>query len=245
MPEIRLPGGFVSDVVRDGETVRRTPAKNAPFVRELLDLFAQLGWAGAPRFLGIDSAGRDILSFVTGHVAWERAQPPDVVCDESLAAVARLVREFHDLTAGSHLAGAEQVVCHNDLSPKNTVYTDRGCGLRPVAFLDWDLAAPGLRIHDVAHMCWQYLNLGPSIRDLAAAVRGLRVLCDAYGLADRAGLIGTILWWQDRCWRGIESGAASGDRACLALRAAGLVDEVRAAWSWVDCHHREMDEGIR
>ena len=150
MPEIRLPGGFVSDVVRDGETVRRTPSKNAPFVRQLLELFAQLGWAGAPRFTGIDAAGRDILSFVAGHVAWERMQPPDVVCEESLANVAELVRQFHDLTAGSRLAGRDEVVCHNDLSPKNTVYTDRGRGLRPVVFLDWDLAAPGSRIHDIA-----------------------------------------------------------------------------------------------
>jgi len=31
----------------------------------------------------------------------------------------------------------------------------------PVAFIDWDLAVPGRRIHDVAHVCWQYLGLGP------------------------------------------------------------------------------------
>src|SRR5215475_11249633 len=153
VPEIRLAGGFVNDVVRDGETVRRTRSKNAPFVHELLELFEQRGWSGAPRFLGIDAAGREILSFVAGHAAWERVQPPDVVCDESLANVAELVRQFHDLTAGSRLAGPEEVVCHNDLSPKNTVYTDRGSGLRPVAFLDWDIAAPGPRIHDIAHMC--------------------------------------------------------------------------------------------
>jgi len=235
----------VSEVVRDGETVRRTPSQNAPFVRELLELFAQLGWAGAPRFLGIDAAGREILSFIPGHAAWERVQPPEVVCDESLAAVARLVREFHDLTAGSRLAGAEQVVCHNDLSPMNTVYRDRGYGLRPVAFLDWDFAAPGLRIHDVAHMCWTYLDLGPSIGNPAAAVSGMRVMCDAYGLADRTDLVATIMWWQERCWRGIESGAAAGDPAYTRLRAAGVVDEVQAAWSWVRSRRRELDEGIR
>jgi aminoglycoside phosphotransferase (APT) family kinase protein len=70
--------------------------------------------------------------------------------------VAELVRQFHDLTAGTLLADGQEVVCHNDLSPKNTVYRDLGRGLRPVAFLDWDLAAPGRRLHDVAHLCWQY-----------------------------------------------------------------------------------------
>ncbi len=67
-----------------------------------------------------------------------------------------MVREFHDLTAGTPLARGAEVVCHNDLSPKNTVYRgDDGAVLMPAAFLDWDLAAPGERIHDVAHVCWQ------------------------------------------------------------------------------------------
>jgi Ser/Thr protein kinase RdoA (MazF antagonist) len=65
--------------------------------------------------------------------------------------VARLVRQFHDLTAGTALAGHHEAVCHNDLSPKNTVYRDLEAGWRPVAFIDWDLAAPGARLHDVAY----------------------------------------------------------------------------------------------
>jgi hypothetical protein len=32
----------------------------------------------------------------------------------------------HDLTAGTPLAGAAETVCHNDLSPRNTVYRDTG-----------------------------------------------------------------------------------------------------------------------
>ena len=99
-----------------------------------------------------------MLEYLDGHVAWQPVQPPDVVSPESLVMAAQLVRQLHDLTAGSRLAGSEQVVCHNDLSPKNTVYRDLGRGLRPVALLDWDLAAPGPRINDVAHMCWQYLD---------------------------------------------------------------------------------------
>ena len=244
MAENKLPGGFVNEVVREGETVRRNQSRNSEFVHALLELFARHDWAGAPRFLGIDDANREILSFLPGHAGWEQVQPAAVSCDESLAGVAELVRQFHDLTAGSTLAGADQVVCHNDLSPKNTIYRDLGNGLRPVAFVDWDIAAPGARIHDVAHMCWQYLKLGPSVHDPAKAVQGMRVLCDAYGLAERADLVKTILWWQDRCWRGIEAGAASGDTACRALRAAGKADEVRASWSWVRRHSRELNKGI-
>jgi hypothetical protein len=30
----------------------------------------------------------------------------------------------------------------------------------------------------------------------------MRLICDAYGPYDRDRLVDTILWWQDRCWRG-------------------------------------------
>jgi hypothetical protein len=101
-------------------------------VHRLLGLFAELGWSGAPRYLGTDAQGREVLGFLPGHVAWASAQPPEVFAERSLARAAVLVREFHDLTAGTELAGGGQVVCHNDLAPKNTVYQDLGEGLEPV-----------------------------------------------------------------------------------------------------------------
>ncbi|WP_243711511.1 phosphotransferase [Actinomadura sp. KC216] len=153
MAESSLPGGFLNVTVRVGDTVRRRPAARSEFVHRLLELLERAGWDGAPRFSGIDEQGRQVLSFVDGRVAWEPVQPPGVGSDESLMQVAEIVREFHDLTAATDLPGDEEVVCHNDLSPKNTVYRDLGTGLRPVAFIDWDLASPGRRIHDVAHVC--------------------------------------------------------------------------------------------
>ncbi|WP_338071538.1 phosphotransferase family protein [Actinomadura bangladeshensis] len=185
-----------------------------------------------------------MLSFVDGHVAWEPVQPSGVGSDESLARGAELVREFHDMTAATALAGDEEVVCHNDLSPKNTVYRDLGGGLRPVAFIDWDLAAPGRRVHDVAHLCWQYVGLGPGITDVAEAARRMQLICDAYGLVDRSGLVDVILWWQDRCWRGIAAAAAAGDPAMVRLREAGVVGEVQAAHAWVEQHRVELASGL-
>lgn len=159
--------------------------------------------------------------------------------------MAQLVREFHDLTHGTPLAGDQDVVCHNDLAPKNTVYAVTGAEWRPLAFIDWDLAAPGERIHDVAHMCWQYLDLGPDVPDVREAARRLRLVCDAYGLDARDGLLDTVLWWQDRCWRGIEAGAARGEPALIGLRERGAVDEVRTAGEWVAGHRRELGTFLR
>lgn len=219
--------------------------ERAEFVHRLLSLFEEQRWTGAPRFLGIDDEGREVLTFIPGHVAWEDDQPASVGCNDGLRIVGRLVREFHDLTAGSDLAEGEEVVCHNDLSPRNTVYQDGGDGLRPVAFIDWDIAAPGKRIHDIAHMCWQYVGLGPRYRDIADAGRRIRLLCDAYGLEDRSDVLDTILWWQDRCWRGIEAQAAAGVEAMIGLRDRGAVTDVRASYDWVLQNRSVLEEALR
>jgi hypothetical protein len=134
MAEQSLPGGLVTAVVRAGNTVRRTQPQNPEFVQAVLEWLERHGWDGAPRFLGTDELGREVLSFIDGHVAWEPAQPPSVTSEPSLARVAGLVREFHDLTAGTPLAAGAEVICHNDLSPSNTVYRDSGTGLEPMAF---------------------------------------------------------------------------------------------------------------
>ncbi|MGW4914530.1 phosphotransferase [Streptomyces sp. NPDC004270] len=245
MCESSLPGGLVNHVVRIGATVRRPASASTRFVSDLLKLLEAGGWPGAPRYRGIDEEGREILTHLDGHVAWEPQQPPDVYSDGSLVRVTQLVREFHDLTAGTELAGSHEVVCHNDLAPKNTVYRPVSGVLRPVAFIDWDLAAPGARIHDVAHVCWQYLGLGPSIEDVSETARRLRLIADAYELVDRRDLVSVILWWQDRCWRGIEAAADSGDPAMFRLREAGVVAEVQQAYQWVFDHRAHMDRALR
>jgi aminoglycoside phosphotransferase (APT) family kinase protein len=239
-----LPGGFVSDVVRIGDTVRRPMSTHSDFVHELLGLFEQHGWTGAPRFCGVDEQGREVLSFVDGHVAWETDQPTAVRSDDSLIRVAELVREFHDRTACSSLAAGAEVVCHNDLSPKNTVYRDLGDGLRPVTFIDWDLAGPGARIHDVAHVCWQYIGLGPSVVDAAKAARQIRLIADSYGLRDRTKLVETIVWWQHRCRRGIEAAAEAGEPAMRRLRQSGAAKAVHADQQWVERHRDQMERTL-
>lgn len=245
MSESALPGGFVNAVVRIGDTVRRPATDRTGFVSDLLMLFESRGWSGAPRWLGLDEEGRETLGHLDGYVAWEPRQPDSVFSDDSLLAVARLVREFHDLTAGTAAAGDRDVVCHNDLSPKNTVYRPVGGQLRPVAFIDWDLAAPGDRIHDVAHVCWQYLRLGPEVADVAGAARRMRLIADGYGLADRRPLVRTVLWWQDRCAHGIDTAADAGNAAMIRLRAAGVVEEVRGAQRWVATHRDELERTLR
>jgi hypothetical protein len=125
------------------------------------------------------------------------------------------------------------------------VYHDVGSGYRPVALIDWDIAGPGQRIHDIGHLCWQYASLGPAWNDPAEAGLRVRVLCDGYGLTERSAVIDAILWWQDRCWRGILAAAAAGDAAMARLRDTGAAAAVRAQYDWVAAHRSELAAALR
>ncbi|MFD0885631.1 phosphotransferase [Streptosporangium algeriense] len=176
-PEIPLTGGRITKgVVRVGDTVRRPVGPHTPFVHRLLRHLEDVGCDAAPKLLGTDGEGREILGFQHGETTadfqardWSPAQ---------ITAAARLLRRLHDATAGAPIAGGEETVCHNDFSPLNVTFVD---GL-PVSAFDFDQAAPGPRARDLAYAAWLWLLgadiTGPLRRQLAL----LRAFLDAYGL---------------------------------------------------------------
>lgn len=196
--DARLDGGL-TEVTRVGNTVRRTYGPWTTTVQTLLAHLEHVGFAGAPRPLGTDSEGREVLSFVEGGGPSHG--------DDELARVAQLIRALHDATASfeaspgaawQFMVGAPRqgdVICHNDLSPDNTIY---GIAGTPRAFVDWDLAAPAPRVWDVAWAVYRFIplygdatceRLGYPVPSRAAR---LRVFCDAYGLEARAELLPTV-----------------------------------------------------
>jgi aminoglycoside phosphotransferase (APT) family kinase protein len=192
VPELEAPltgGRLTSGVARVGDAVRRPTGPHSPFVHRLLRHLEAVGFEGAPRLLGLDEHGGEMLSFIDGWV------PPDLdhFADETVVAAARLLRRLHDATAGSELAGRHEVVCHNDPSPCNYVFVDG----RPVAFIDFDHAAPGDRLRDVAYGGWLWTisaDDGPPIPEQA---RRLRLVADAYGLPDPSVLLDAVLRRQE------------------------------------------------
>jgi len=183
LPEEPLLGGRITPgVVRVGETVRRPTGPHSPFVHALFRHLERVGFAGAPRFLGIDEMGREILTYIEGDV-------PDNISpwftDRQLVEAAELLRRYHDATAGSVLAGDEEVVCHNDVSPDNTVLVEG----RPTAMIDFDMAAPGPRSRDLSLGAFLWLDVGWDSREPEEQRRRLRLWCDAYGLVERSSLI--------------------------------------------------------
>jgi len=192
--EIALPPGRLTPgVVRVGDTVRRPRKDSSEFVARVLQLLAQEGFDAAPRYLGSDTQGRDVLSFIPGTVPpkWRRFE------DAQVADAARLLRSFHDLTRGTLLAAHSAVVCHHDPGPNNFVFQDE----RPMALIDFDMAAPGEALEDVGYMAWAWcVSSKPDREAVQLQAEQVRVLADAYGLQaeERAGLVAAMIARQRR-----------------------------------------------
>ncbi|QSB12623.1 phosphotransferase [Natronosporangium hydrolyticum] len=183
-----LKGGNVSDgVVRVGDTVRRPAGAHTPAVHALLRHLRDAGFDGAPRPLGIDEQGREVLTFAAGVVPW-----PDrfdlLAPDAALVRVAQVIRRLHDAAASFRPppdaqwqvlipADRNELIVHHDLAPWNLVAGDRW------VFIDWDTAAPGSRLWDISYALHGFVPLMAQRewRRRAAGHR-MRVFVDAYGL---------------------------------------------------------------
>jgi hypothetical protein len=219
--EIPLHGGRVTPgVVRIGDTVRRPPTLNSDFVRRLLQHLAARGFGAAPRWLGTDEQGRDVLSFLDGSVPSEL----EFHDDETLTQAAFLIRRFHEASAALVATPAAsavgiEVICHNDLSPCNFVFS----GGVPFAIIDFDAAAPGSRAHDLAYAAWLWLDLGSPDATAAEQRRRLALFLTAYGMADRHPVVAAVLTRQAIL---VERGRRLGDDA-MAEWAAGCLEWTR------------------
>ncbi|WP_326553656.1 phosphotransferase enzyme family protein [Micromonospora sp. NBC_01813] len=197
MPAAEVPaehlltgGNVAAAVVRVGDTVRRPAGPWTPAVHAFLTHLRAVGYEGAPRPLGIDAEGREVLTYVPGVVPWpDRFDLLDP--DAALRRVGKLVRDLHDAAAGFSPPadaawqrlippGGADLIIHHDLAPWNLVV-----GAAWV-FIDWDTAGPGTRLWDLAYAAKGFVPLSadPAWQRPDAA-RRLRTLVDAYGLDER------------------------------------------------------------
>jgi hypothetical protein len=192
-------------VIRRGDEVHRPSTRHAEAIHELLRHVRARGFDGVPRPLGLDG-DQERLEYIPGEVPvppfprWWKT-------DRVLASTARLLRRFHDAAEGldvgeqsrwsTELADPNgcEVICHNDLCPENVVYRDGAA----VALLDFDYAAPGRRVYDLAHFAKMCCPLDApanaariGLDDVNPFTR-LRVAADAYGVGpDRCEFLEAI-----------------------------------------------------
>ncbi|HEX3805189.1 MAG TPA: phosphotransferase [Gaiellaceae bacterium] len=224
MTEIPLEGGDMNVVVRVGDTVRRPPEPE--HVVDLLRWYESVGFDGAPRYLGVDEHGREILSYVEGEPAFA----PVPWSDEVVANIGRLLRRAHDAQSG--FAPAPLVIGHCDLFWTNVIFRDG----QPAALIDWELARPVTRALEVALAAtyWAGVRIDEQLVEWGIPLerRGeqLRLLCDAYGLsaAERSTLLDDLLEHrreriEDGLWRG-----------------SAPIEVIRANYQWTLDHCAEL-----
>ncbi|MDJ0953207.1 MAG: aminoglycoside phosphotransferase family protein [Acidimicrobiia bacterium] len=201
--EQALEGGNLNPgVVRVGDTVRRSAGSWTPAVHDLLQHLADRSYP-APRPLGIDDDGREVLTFIPG----ECVHPDNLdmlQTDSSMRRVGRLITEYHRAQTGyvsppdalwrkdgQDPTGSTEVIAHNDLAPWNLISGPTGW-----VFIDWDLAAPGRRMWDLAWALHSFVGLWP---DSPIAhddtVRRIAAFCDGAAIdhSDRPRLLDVVV----------------------------------------------------
>lgn len=226
MREVAL-GGNMSGAVRSGDTVRRRTGAWTPAVHALLEYLAVHRFE-APRPLGIDDRGREILSYIEGRAVpgWPDPFPGWIFSDECLHAAATRLRRFHDLVEGfAPQAGARwrmvapgphEVVCHNDWAPYNAIFREH----RPAVMVDWDMAGPGTRLWDAAWTAYMWIPLHRHGLEFSAARSAARVraFCADYGDLSPVELFETLLVRLRFTAEFGRTQAADGDPGFLRLR---------------------------
>lgn len=191
--EIFLSGGRItSGVVRVENTVRRPRTHASPNVRSLLRHLEMKGFSAVPRYLGTDEHGRDMFTYLPGAVGkWQFHS------DETIRLAGRLLRAFHDATAGSELLLDKPVICHHDPGPNNVLFQ----GSQPIAFIDFDMIAPGERLEDLGYMAWSWcISAKKSRQPVETQAAQVGILASAYETSgiERQALFESILERQAR-----------------------------------------------
>ncbi|WP_067184419.1 aminoglycoside phosphotransferase family protein [Microtetraspora niveoalba] len=246
-------------VVRVGATVRRPMAASSPSVHALLAHLEAVGFEGAPRVLGVDGRDREILTFVEGETA-ARPLPAWAVSDETLAALAVLLRRFHDAAEsfvpppgavweqGSQADESPELVGHCDVTPENVVFRPGPSGgPLPYALIDFDLARPTTRLFDVVTTLRHWapiadpIDRDPLQRSMDIGPR-LRLFCDAYGLAgrDRLRLLDTARTRLGRSYVATRTRALTLGGDWARRWAGGAGERIRRAGAWLDAHEDEL-----
>jgi hypothetical protein len=191
-----LIGGNTGGAIRVGDTVRRPVGPWTPAVHALLTHLATKGFSGAPRPLGIDDQGREVLTFLEGEtVGSAKPWPAWTHAEDALEQVARWLRAYHEAVAdfapppgavwregGQWSPGL--IIGHNDAAPYNAVWHDGELA----GFFDWDFAAPVTPEWDLAFTAFSWVPLharhvvaAEGFTDFTARPQRLHRFLDVYG----------------------------------------------------------------
>jgi len=226
-----LGGGNVGGAVRIGGTVRRPTGPWTPTVHKLLRHLAVHGVSGIPTVLGIDVAGREVLTYLQGHVCDTR---DETLTDGQLAAAMRWLRDYHRAVGDfrperpvwrldPHRVDEDAIVCHNDYGAYNMAFD----GDRLAGVFDWDVVGPAYPIDDLAFFAWNSVPLCLPAGTPEWTAGRLRLMADSYGGFSGLAILDHVEARISGAAGIIAAGQAAGDPGMLNLRKAGEPDRMR------------------
>ncbi|MGW0875369.1 phosphotransferase [Streptomyces sp. NPDC002740] len=252
-----LVGGTMNAgaVFRRGALVDRPAPRTARALHAHLVALAEHGFDAAPTPLRLTADGREQLTYIPGDVALPPF-PHWVMTETALRSVGSLLRRLHDAGAAIAVDADAQwpralgdpeggtMLCHNDVCPENVVFRDG----RAAALIDFDLAAPGRPVWDVAMTAryWVPMLDPASAADIHPVgldvLTRLRALADSYGLSpqERAELPEVVEQATAVCRTFVADRVAEGDPVFVqALSERGGWHRWDRVQEWL-VTHREM-----
>lgn len=248
--------GSMSRLWRVGDTVRRERGTHSDAVAALLRHLEARDYPYAPRYLGVDDQGRDILSVVPGRpVPTLRGDAQLVEVGDAVAGFIAAVADFDP--AGLGWRNPEgwprhgDRVIHGDVAPWNMLEVDG----RLTGLVDFDSARPGRPIEDVAYAAWHLTPLhdepmgdGGPPPPLADRPRRLRVFADACNLdhTGRGGLLDEVARVQVTQGARVAAGALGDEPATGQHWDQGrFTRTIARSLLWLDDHRDHLAPALR
>jgi Phosphotransferase enzyme family len=245
MAEERLEGGYVDGAVRVGDTVRRQAGPWTPAVHALLAYLADQGFTDAPRPLGFDDQGREILTFLPGEtIGHRKPRPAWVHAEDTLVQVARWMRDYHHAVAGfvpppgavwrdGGTWSPGLIITHNDATTHNAAWHQG----KLTGFFDWDFAGPARPEWDLAVTAFAWVPLhvryvveAEGFTDFPGRPRRLARFLDAYGWSGTIGeFLEVVQARMTAHAAGIRDRAAAGEKPFELLLGQGVPQAIEQA----------------
>ena len=247
MKEIPLQFGMVSNAVQVGNTIHRDTGAWTPTIHTLLAFLNDNGFTEAPKVLGFDEKGREVLQFIEGEEA-SRPWPQTLCTGNGIAQAGKLLRKYHDTVVdfkppnnavwrlGKIKKKPSQIIRHGDLGPWNFIWhVDMLTGL-----IDWDFAYPGERIDDLAQMAYYFVPLRgeEGWREAGFKLRPnfksrLNALVTSYGMFSVDELLESVVLQQQQEQKLVIAKSDQGIEPWATFRKRGDVEESQKDVKWL------------
>lgn len=252
-----LTGGNVSNVYRLGDTVRRVLKPDSSKIHHLLEYLENKDFSYAPKFLGIDEKGREILSFIEGEAGNDPLKEY-MWSDDVLAEIAKILRLYHDAVCDFPLSdewkpidntpNKVEVLCHNDFARYNIIFNNK----RPVGIIDFDVAGPGPRIWDIAYTLYTCVPLSRfylsetgekvyyhSLQDANRINQRVKLFFESYGEEIEEGYLEMVLLRLEGLCKTITRKASEGDIAFQKMIDEGHLEHYQKDMKFIRRHGEE------